>query len=130
MDQKSSYPHPEQQQQPEYNPNQQQNMYPNIPSANPPAYDAVPPAMSATVVHQTLVSIPFGPQPSNITCPSCQKQIATKIKHENATKTHMFALLCCLIFWPCVWLPYTMDSCKDVNHYCPYCDAYLGSYKN
>ncbi|XP_063696080.1 lipopolysaccharide-induced tumor necrosis factor-alpha factor homolog [Culicoides brevitarsis] len=117
----SKYPHPEQQ--------QQQNMYPSVPPMNPPSYEQTNPQTTA-VVQTVVTSIPLGPKPSNVKCPSCHQQITTNIKHENATKTHLFALLCCLIFWPCVWLPYTMDSCKDVNHYCPYCDAYLGAYKN
>lgn len=32
--------------------------------------------------------------------------------------------------WPCAWIPYVMDSCKNGNHYCPSCNTYIGTYKN
>nr|CAD7606909.1 unnamed protein product [Timema genevievae] len=39
----------------------------------------------------------LGPNPSNIQCPSCHHSVQTRVEHENATKTHLFALLLCLI---------------------------------
>ncbi|CAH1984425.1 unnamed protein product [Acanthoscelides obtectus] len=31
---------------------------------------------------------------------------------------------------PCVCIPYCCDSCQTLQHYCPNCQAYLGSYAN
>lgn len=115
MDSKSGYPPQEQQQQP-----QQQNIYPDVPPVNPPSYEqTVPQPMAATIVHQSkfcdiffvlifgelfiyeilavVQTVPLGPQPANLQCPSCHKQMVSNIKYESATKTHMFALLCCLL---------------------------------
>lgn len=82
--------------------------------------------------NQTLVisTNAFGPEPSSIKCPSCHQSIITRIDFESSTKTHLMAGLICLLFWPCVCLPYMMDSCKNANHYCPNCSAYLGSYRS
>lgn len=72
----------------------------------------------------------FGPDPMCLTCPSCQKPITSQIDYESSTKTHLMAGLICLLFWPCFCLPYLMDSCKNANHYCPHCRAYLGSFRS
>lgn len=40
--------------------------------------------------------------------------------------TNLIPLLSC---WPCVCIPCCMDSCLNHNHYCPSCDAYLGTYE-
>jgi len=72
---------------------------------------------------------PLGPQPTQITCPSCHATVLTNVRYEPNTKTHILALiLCCFICWPCVCLPYCMDSCQSGNHYCPNCNAFLGAY--
>lgn len=71
----------------------------------------------------------FGPDPAQITCPSCGQVTITKIDHESSTKTHLMAGLLCLLVWPCFWLPYVMESCKNANHYCTNCSAYLGTYR-
>lgn len=71
----------------------------------------------------------FGPDPAQITCPSCGQVIVTKIDYESSTKTHLMAGLLCLLVWPCFWLPYVIESCKNANHYCTNCSAYLGTYR-
>ncbi|KAJ8925138.1 hypothetical protein NQ315_001320 [Exocentrus adspersus] len=72
--------------------------------------------------------MPFGPHPTSTVCPSCHSQIATNVKTEATTRTHLFALLLCLV--GCCCIPYCIDSCQSQNHYCPNCGAYLGTYEN
>ncbi|KAJ8956991.1 hypothetical protein NQ318_012156 [Aromia moschata] len=86
-----------------------------------------PPPAQVVVHHTPLV---LGPNPQSITCPSCHAQITTAVELENSTKTHLIALVLCLVCFPCVCVPYCMDSCKSKNHYCPNCRAYLGRYEN
>lgn len=76
-----------------------------------------------------ITSAGFGPDPAQITCPSCGQITVTKIDYESSTKTHLMAGLLCLLVWPCFCLPYLMDSCKNANHYCTNCSAYLGTYR-
>ncbi|XP_055917055.1 lipopolysaccharide-induced tumor necrosis factor-alpha factor homolog isoform X3 [Eupeodes corollae] len=79
-------------------------------------------------------SVPFsavGPNSARITCPSCRADIKTRIKHKATSNTHCWAvLLCCCLCWPCVCLPYCMDSCQNANHYCPNCNAFIGTYQS
>lgn len=72
----------------------------------------------------------MGPKPAPITCRSCNQQIVTRVELKSSTKTHLFAVLLCLVFFPCVCLPYCLDSCHNADHYCPNCNAYIGSYTN
>ncbi|XP_031636269.1 lipopolysaccharide-induced tumor necrosis factor-alpha factor homolog [Contarinia nasturtii] len=71
-----------------------------------------------------------GPEPSRVTCPSCHASIMTKVQTESSSRTHILALLLCLFLcWPCVCVPYCTDSCQNRNHYCPQCNAYIGTYQ-
>ncbi|KAK7872291.1 hypothetical protein R5R35_012134 [Gryllus longicercus] len=98
----------------------------------PPPYGMNPPMQpGAPPVAVVVGGPPLGPSPANITCPSCHAQIQTRVSHESSTKTHIIALLLCLFgCWPCVCLPYCMDSCQNANHHCPACGTFLGTFKN
>ncbi|XP_043285961.1 lipopolysaccharide-induced tumor necrosis factor-alpha factor homolog [Venturia canescens] len=73
----------------------------------------------------------FGPDTQPMTCPHCRASISTRVINETSTKTHLFALLLCLIgCWPCAPCPYCTDSCLTKKHYCPACNAFLGQYEN
>ncbi|KAJ9587390.1 hypothetical protein L9F63_019091 [Diploptera punctata] len=84
-----------------------------------------PPPPPTTVIVQTAV---LGSQPCNMQCPSCHASIQTRVEYESTTKTHLFALLLCLICCPCGLIPYCTDSCKSAHHYCPSCGTFLGAY--
>ncbi|KAK9718510.1 LITAF-like zinc ribbon domain [Popillia japonica] len=74
-------------------------------------------------------TIQFGPTTQSVICPHCQCQVLTKVEAETTTRTHLIAILlfACLC-WLCACLPYCMDSCKNKNHYCPNCGAFLGAH--
>ncbi|XP_069501681.1 lipopolysaccharide-induced tumor necrosis factor-alpha factor homolog isoform X2 [Ambystoma mexicanum] len=62
--------------------------------------------------------------PMRTTCPACQQAIVTSISH---TAGAMAWLLCgMLILFGCVFgcciIPFCVDSCLDVKHYCPSCN--------
>ncbi|XP_028894634.1 lipopolysaccharide-induced tumor necrosis factor-alpha factor homolog isoform X4 [Zeugodacus cucurbitae] len=111
-------------------------------SKNPPAYAQPgytpaqtyqPPPTTETVIIQTT-NPPFvavSNEPTRLTCPSCHAQVLTNVTHQATSRTHCWALVLCLLFcWPCVCVPYCMDSCQNANHYCPNCNAYIGTYAN
>ncbi|XP_023305622.2 lipopolysaccharide-induced tumor necrosis factor-alpha factor homolog [Lucilia cuprina] len=112
-----------------YQPGQpQQPLYPPMPQPQQP-----PPQQSTVIIQTTtrpnLVAIGNGP--THIQCPSCHAEILTTVKHTANSRTHCWALVLCLfICWPCVCVPYCMDSCQSANHYCPNCNAYIGTYDN
>ncbi|XP_053962589.1 lipopolysaccharide-induced tumor necrosis factor-alpha factor homolog isoform X2 [Anastrepha ludens] len=70
-------------------------------------------------------------EPATITCPSCHAVVRTTVIYQPSLSTHLWALILCLfICWPCVCVPYCMNSCQNANHYCPNCNAFIGSYRN
>ncbi|KAL7736092.1 hypothetical protein ACLKA6_003828 [Drosophila palustris] len=112
--------------------------YPGGPTQPPlyPPYIPQPaqPATSACVIINSTAQhqhIPVGRDPTLVRCPSCRNDVFTTVLTTPTGRTHMFALLLCLVgCWPCVCIPYCMDSCKASNHYCPVCNAFVGSLKN
>ncbi|XP_037952967.1 lipopolysaccharide-induced tumor necrosis factor-alpha factor homolog isoform X3 [Teleopsis dalmanni] len=97
-----------------------------------PPHPQPPPQQSTVIITTTTPSlVPIGSGPTHITCPSCHAQVLTTVKTEATSRTHCWALLLCLVgLWPCVCLPYCMDSCQNSNHYCPNCNAYIGTYQS
>ncbi|XP_067005105.2 lipopolysaccharide-induced tumor necrosis factor-alpha factor homolog [Anabrus simplex] len=101
----------------------------------PPPYGfAGSPPPQPQIVHQPVTMIvgtpPLGPDPSNVQCPSCHAQIQTRVQYETSTRTHLIALLLCVVgCWPCAIIPYCTEDCKTATHNCPSCGAYIGSYK-
>ncbi|KAG8227660.1 hypothetical protein J437_LFUL007856 [Ladona fulva] len=105
----------------------------------PPGFHAPPPPYSpgpsgqgpiGVTVVSTVVAPPLGPDSSRVVCPSCRATVSTRVDQETTTKTHLMCLIMCVFgLWPCCVIPYLMDSCKNTNHYCPSCGAFLGTYK-
>ncbi|KAG4077049.1 hypothetical protein HA402_016036 [Bradysia odoriphaga] len=74
-----------------------------------------------------IIPVQVGPVSTITLCPSCRASVRTNVRHDVALKTHLMALLlCCCFCWPCVCVPYCVDSCKDANHFCPACNAFIG----
>ncbi|GJQ79518.1 hypothetical protein Trydic_g16367 [Trypoxylus dichotomus] len=114
-------------------PHQNQVLPPSHTSQNSPQMVIVGPIPSTSTGTTVIVAqnVQYGPVSQNAVCPSCRNQILTRVEAETSTKTHLYAgLLCLVMLWPCICLPYIMDSCKNKNHYCPTCNAYLGTYDN
>lgn len=105
---------------------QQQPIYPT----NYPQQQAQQPFVQADpVVYVQNTVLPLGPREVYVTCPFCHVKKITRIEPEPSSKTHlMAALLCVLGFWCCACMPYCMDSCMNINHYCGNCNNFLGSY--
>ncbi|XP_043486160.1 lipopolysaccharide-induced tumor necrosis factor-alpha factor homolog [Polistes fuscatus] len=100
-------------------------------SSPPPPYaggpSPLPPQQNVIIV----TSEAYGSEPRVMTCPHCRQNISTRIDTESNTKTHLFALLLCLVgCWPCVCIPYCMDTCLVKKHYCPSCGVFLGESSN
>lgn len=128
--------------------------YPTLPTLgqeNPPPYSAIPQTQPtaptgvmgpppptgypqpnvATTFIPVMVPQQMGPNPASVVCQYCNKQMTTRVEMKTATKTHLFALLLCVIgCWPCACIPYCMDSCMNTEHYCSNCNAYIGSYSS
>lgn len=114
----------------------------NFPSAAkgaPQIYQSVPPhggqgAQGAQNAQQKQINyvqhpVAFGPETTKVICPSCGKKVETIIKYQAGKWTHLYAVLLSCGFICCLCcIPYCKKSCKNANHYCPNCDAYIGRY--
>ncbi|KAM7343300.1 uncharacterized protein ACRADG_010387 [Cochliomyia hominivorax] len=83
-----------------------------------------------TTQPSTNLSSKLGPNPSNVMCPNCGASKTTRMFYTPNTKTHISALVLCLVGWCCCAciVPYCMNSCRTGNHYCSNCNAFLGAY--
>lgn len=96
-----------------------------LPAAGTGAYIVQP----TPYVLPMVIGNQMGPKPASITCPSCKEVIVTTIKTRPNTGTHMCAMMFCFMcFWPCAVIPYFVDKCQNLDHYCPHCSSYIGSY--
>ncbi|KAG5675421.1 hypothetical protein PVAND_005327 [Polypedilum vanderplanki] len=74
-------------------------------------------------------NVAVGPNSTRLTCPSCHAVISTRVERKSSAKTYIVAvLLCVFLCWPCVCVPFCTNSCRNANHYCPNCKAFLGTY--
>ncbi|XP_067632213.1 lipopolysaccharide-induced tumor necrosis factor-alpha factor homolog [Eurosta solidaginis] len=90
-----------------------------------------PPPQVPTVIITTSAPTQLGEEPTRTKCPSCHADILTTVDYTANSCTHIWALVLCLfICWPCVCVPYCMKSCQNANHYCPNCNAFIGTYSN
>lgn len=44
------------------------------------------------------MSTPVGPEPSNVICPNCHQQVTTRTVAKATTKTHLLALILCVLW--------------------------------
>lgn len=68
--------------------------------------------------------------PGRMLCPHCKNTVTTSVEHKVGVFTLViFGIMCFLICWPCSWIPFILNSCKDVQHSCPQCNNVLHVYK-
>lgn len=75
----------------------------------PPSYDqatAATPAQTTgptptpiTAQHTVIVMppTPYGPHPQDVQCPYCQNYTRTRVQYNPNSRTHLFALILCLL---------------------------------
>ncbi|XP_066271743.1 lipopolysaccharide-induced tumor necrosis factor-alpha factor homolog [Branchiostoma lanceolatum] len=127
------------------------------PTAPPPAYDDAvsPPHMAQqqnqyggqyaqpgnTVYYGTIPQSPstvvLSPPPTNAACPvhiqctNCGQQIITKLTYITGMTTWLACMAIFVFggFLGCCFIPFCVDSLKDVRHTCPNCGAHLGTFR-
>ncbi|RUS80838.1 hypothetical protein EGW08_011393 [Elysia chlorotica] len=88
-------------------------------------------ATTVAVTQPTLaVTQMFRELPVRCKCPHCQADVQTGTHYETGTLTW---ILCAVIFivgffCGCCFIPFCIDSAKDVVHTCPSCRQQIGRY--
>ncbi|XP_053550299.1 lipopolysaccharide-induced tumor necrosis factor-alpha factor homolog [Bombina bombina] len=99
----------------------------------PPPYGMNPqPAVIVAPVHSTVViGTSFQDTPVSCSCPICRQNIVTRTEYNTGLLAWLiFGILCLLGCWlGCCLIPFCVDSCKDVDHFCPNCNHHLHKYK-
>ncbi|KAH8397163.1 hypothetical protein KR215_010024, partial [Drosophila sulfurigaster] len=71
-----------------------------------------------------------GPESSRLVCPKCKMSILTTTTPRSSSTTHLIALLmCCCSCCICAPFLYCTECARNIEHTCPSCNNYIGTYK-
>ncbi|KAM4698198.1 lITAF domain-containing protein [Rhinophrynus dorsalis] len=101
----------------------------------PPAYSSgiqpQPAVIVAPVSSTVIVGGALHDSPAATVCPSCRQNIVTRVEYNSGLLTWLlFVLLLLFGCWlGCCLIPFCVDGCKDVDHFCPNCNNHIYKYK-
>jgi lipopolysaccharide-induced tumor necrosis factor-alpha factor len=83
---------------------------------------------NSVVILQPISPSYISNSPMQLTCPNCRANVLTKINYKlGALPWLLCGGLCLFGLWcGCQFIPFCMNSCKDVEHYCSNCNRFLG----
>ncbi|XP_075687438.1 LITAF domain-containing protein-like [Rhinoderma darwinii] len=104
------------------------------PPPQPPPYGmggAQPTVVMAPMTTIVIMGTSFADSPTSCTCPVCRQNVVTRIQYNTGLLAWLiFGILCFFGCWlGCCLIPFCLDSCKDVDHFCPNCNHHLSKYK-
>ncbi|CAG8466408.1 6180_t:CDS:2 [Racocetra persica] len=78
-------------------------------------------------IDSSFSSLKYPDFPVKTQCSSCSKLITTQIHHKNGKFVYILAMGLFSLTVVLFWVPFVVDSCKDVTHSCPNCGNHLGT---
>ncbi|XP_067296874.1 cell death-inducing p53-target protein 1 homolog isoform X4 [Pseudorasbora parva] len=113
------YPGPQAPHPPQTDPQAAPNLAPSI---------NVQPTMKPIVTQ--MVDAGLTDVPRRVICRHCMMEVTTEIEHINGALTWLIcAGLAIFVCWFCCFIPFCVDSWKDVKHTCPNCKNVIHIYK-
>ncbi|GMT36312.1 hypothetical protein PFISCL1PPCAC_27609, partial [Pristionchus fissidentatus] len=104
---------------------------PHMPNAVPPPIQQQPHPQSAprpTTVYVGVMS--FSSHPQAIHCAHCAQEIVTRVTPKPGLLTYLLcgglAFFGC---WICCCIPFCVEGAQDIEHFCPKCNRFMGTYK-
>jgi len=92
----------------------------------PPNQPAFVQQQSAPQVFQSAVPVAnLGANPAPVDCPICHARAMTRVTKETGNTNLAWAIGACLVCCCLAFIPFVMDSLKNVRHQCGNCGATL-----
>ena len=60
----------------------------------------------------------LGRNSTGLQCQHCGKETVTSVKDMVGVTTVVAVIVLALLFWPLLWVPFCVPSCKKTSHYC------------
>uniref|UniRef100_A0A914UMQ2 LITAF domain-containing protein n=1 Tax=Plectus sambesii TaxID=2011161 RepID=A0A914UMQ2_9BILA len=93
------------------------------PSSIPPkSYQNDQPNAPQTIV--TFYNLPD--HPTFMNCPWCNTNVTTQAHLKNGLLVWVIVIVLLIVCFPLAFIPCCLQSCKDVEHYCPKCSHFIG----
>ncbi|RNA35821.1 lipopolysaccharide-induced tumor necrosis factor-alpha -like protein [Brachionus plicatilis] len=98
-----------------------------IPQPSAPATDFSNPSLHYQPQMNTGLPFNLGDSPIQVTCPNCRANVVTYVIPQSGLFTWLLAGALC--FFGFCLIPFFVDACKDVEHFCPNCKLTVGKKK-
>ncbi|GMR61079.1 hypothetical protein PMAYCL1PPCAC_31274, partial [Pristionchus mayeri] len=109
-------------------------VYPNLPNAVPmpgqPQHSQQPMPQTRPTTTVYVGPVAFAAHPQSMHCVTCNHEIVTRCEVKPGLLTYLLcgglAFFGC---WICCCIPFCVEGAQDIEHFCPKCNRFMGTYK-
>ncbi|EXJ91677.1 hypothetical protein A1O3_00227 [Capronia epimyces CBS 606.96] len=102
--------------------------YSDKPYANHSGLPAQPQRQASSQYRQAVAIPNLGMSPAPVDCPCCGQRCMTNVSYHSGNTTHVWAVMTCCLTGLFCFVPYLMNSLKDVQHRCGNCGVLLATW--